>query len=121
MSSQLKLYQYLRNYFIGQSIVYLIFRPSDLEMFFFASGVFTLILCAFCIVNVVVDGKTVKIGKGFSSAGGEVNRLLIGKLLQSVFGTEYLYDRGHGMRFDLVSICMLLAGIINIIIYILIS
>jgi len=112
-----KLLVSLRNFFIVELILYLSINPSDLERFFLFDGIMAIILCLFSIVNVIVDGRTLKIGRGFSSGGGYVNHLLIAKLLQTVYGTEKLYDRGKGIQLDIVNIVIFLGGMINILIY----
>ncbi len=117
MSIRIKLLKYLRIFFTVEMILYLLINPSDLERFFLFNGIMAIILCLFSILNVIVDGRTVKIGRGFSSGGGYVNHLLIAKLLQTVYGTEKLYDRGKGIQLDLVNIVIFIGGMINILLY----
>jgi len=121
MTGRRRSLKYLRNIFLGELAVLFLLAPIDLKTFFLSTGILTIIFGLFSIINVIVDGRTVKVGKGFSAGGGYSNRLLVAKFLQATFGNEHLYDRGHGMKFDGRHVIIFIVGIINIAIYALIE
>jgi hypothetical protein len=113
--------KHIRNIAIGEIIIYLCIRPGDLEVFFLFFGIILIIISLFSVINVIVDGRTAKIGRGFSSGGGYSNRLLVAKFLQATFGTDKLYDRGKEMNLDRINISMIVGGLLNILLYLMVA
>lgn len=110
-------FKYVRRILIAELIIIFILLPMDVRSVFLFLGIIFFIFALFRTINVVVDGKTVKIGKGFAGGSGYSNQILISKLLESVLGDNRALERGKTMVLDKSTLVMIIMSITNVLLY----